>query len=123
MGAKTYEDLVAWKLSAQLRDEIVALTATPALGEDLDFRNQLRTSSSSAPANLAEGFGRYRHADFARFARIARGSLLETQNHLDDARKRGYVTCEQFDALHALSRRAVAATSRLLRYLDNSPTP
>jgi hypothetical protein len=38
----------------------------------------------SAPRNIAEGFGRYDPREFARYLRIARASLMETRNHLND---------------------------------------
>src|SRR3954470_275661 len=48
--------------------------------------------SSSAPRNIAEGLGRFLPGDFAKFVRTARGSLVETQDHLDAALERG-ATC------------------------------
>src|SRR5690242_6929151 len=51
---------------------------------DCKFRDQITESARSAPANLAEGFGCYRHPEFARYVRIARASLLEAHNHLGD---------------------------------------
>ena len=56
-------------------------------------------------------------ADFARFLDIARGSLSETQNHLQDAVDRGYLDAAEFSRLNGISARAAAATARLQRYL------
>ncbi len=50
--------------------------------EKWDLNQQLRRSSSSLPANIAEGYGRYYHQDNIRFCYIARGSLEETLSHL-----------------------------------------
>jgi len=42
-------------------------------------------SAAGPPGHIAEGFGRFNPADFARFTVIARSSLMESQNHLLDA--------------------------------------
>ncbi|MCU0829973.1 MAG: four helix bundle protein [Rhizobiaceae bacterium] len=52
------------------RDELFGLTS------------QLRRSSSSVAANIAEGHGRETSAAFVQFLRIAQGSLKETETHL-----------------------------------------
>jgi len=46
----------------------------------------------SAPANLSEGFGRYRPRDNARFVRTAIASLIETINHLGHAFKQQIIS-------------------------------
>jgi four helix bundle protein len=83
------------------------------------FRDQIRRSSSSPPANIAEGFGRFKPREFAHFTRIARASLLETRNHIDDARKKGYFSDTECTRLFELQVRATKATTGLLRYLDS----
>ncbi|MSO35562.1 MAG: four helix bundle protein [Acidobacteria bacterium] len=69
---KDFRDLVAWKLARELKLLAQALCARPALKRQFQFRDQLSSAAESAPANIAEGFGRYYHPDCARFARIAR---------------------------------------------------
>jgi four helix bundle protein len=48
--------------------------------KDFKFRDQIRDSPSSVTSNIAEGFGRYRPAEFGRFLNIARGPLTEIHN-------------------------------------------
>ena len=68
-----------------------------------------------APANIAEGFGRFSPREFARFLRIARGSLLETRNHVLKAKANGYVTDEDGGGLvPSRSRATGAVTNRAL---------
>ena len=52
--------------------------------------DQVRRSSKSVPANIAEGAGRYYYMDNVRFCYNARGSLDETLSHLIAARDLGY---------------------------------
>ena len=117
--AQHYEDLDAWKLCAALRDEIFRLTQSGPVTEDSKFREQIRDSSSSAPRNIAEGFGRFKPRPFAYFVRIARGSLAETRNHIQDARGKGYFSDDDAVRLLALHRRASKVTTRFLAYLDS----
>jgi four helix bundle protein len=79
-GAKRHKDLIVWQLSYQLEREVFAKTATGEVAKDFKFRDQIRDASASAPRNIAEGFGRYRPKEFARFLEIARGSLTETHS-------------------------------------------
>jgi four helix bundle protein len=117
-GVKTFEDLDAWRLSVDLRDRVVELTAGRLVARDVAFCDQIRDSARSAPRNIAEGFGAFRPREFARFARIARRSLHETKNHLLEARKCGYLTEPAADELLRLCSRALGATTGLLRYLE-----
>ena len=121
-GVRRYEDLVAWQLSYELQREVFALTANGPAARDFKFRDQIRDSSASASRNIAEGFARFRPAEFARFLEIARGSLTETHHHLRDGRDRGYFTDADHARLALLAGRAAIATTRLLRYLRSGRT-
>jgi four helix bundle protein len=112
-GAKTFQELVAWQLTARLRDEVVALCATPPLRVDLSLRDQLRESACSAPALIAEGFGRFSHRDFGRYLTMARAELLELQNHLDDLRARRIVAGGTVEELLRKSDLALRTVTRL----------
>ena len=118
-GVKRYEDLVVWKLSNELQRQVFAITVRGAVTKDLKFRDQIRHSSASASRNIAEGFARYRPAEFARFLEIARGSLTETHNHLRVGLDRGYFSRSDRERLSLLIGRAAIAATRLLRYLKS----
>jgi four helix bundle protein len=94
MTAKSYRDLICWQLSAQLRDELIAITDRLAVGRDHRLREQIGQSSRSAAANIAEGFGRS-DSDFRRFLQIALGSLRETENHVDEVFNRRFLTADE----------------------------
>src|SRR5947208_5949211 len=115
--AKRYQDLVCWQLANELEQLVFEITATGPAARDFKFRDQIRDSSASATRNIAEGFGRFRPAEFARFLEFARGSLTETHNSLRDGRDRGYFTVADCDRLSRLAGRAAKATMRLIRYL------
>jgi four helix bundle protein len=114
MSIRNFEGLVCWRLSHELKCEVLAVIALPPAARDFDFCTQIRKSSRSAPANISEGFGRYVPRDFANYLRIAKASLQETRNHLIDARDRGYVRDPLYSRLVHLACAAERATTGLL---------
>ena len=120
-GARHFRELVCWQLARDLKSALYQVTDSEAVRRDLRFCDQLRDAAASAPRNIAEGFGRRTHADFAKFLDIARGSLMECQNHLQDAVDRGYLTSEDFSQLNSLAQRTCGAVAGLQRYLRRKP--
>src|SRR5881397_551154 len=66
----------------QLTLAVYQITATFPREELYGLTTQLRRSSCSVSANLAEGCGRNGDAEFARFCSIAMGSASELEYHL-----------------------------------------
>src|SRR5262245_15666829 len=93
--ARSLEDLVCWQLADELRRFMLAIVAKPAVAKDFRYCNQCKDAARSVASNIAEGFGRYRHREFAHFLQIAMGSTLEIADLLVDGRERGYVTKEE----------------------------
>jgi four helix bundle protein len=60
--------------------------------EKWSLAQQLRRSSQSIPANIAEGHGRFYYQENVRFCYIARGSLEETLSHVVFAHKVDYIS-------------------------------
>ena len=96
-GIWRFEDLVAWQLAVQLQTLVDRYGDRPAIKSDVKFHGQLTDAAQSAPRNIAEGFGRFHHPEFARFARIAPSSEQEVLNHLYRARTRRYITPAEFE--------------------------
>ena len=118
--ARTFTELDAWQLANQLKLGIYELIRSGDAHRDIEFRNQIRNAAASAPRNIAEGFGRYLPRDFSQYLRIANGSLMETSNHLQDGCDRGYFKPADIEPLLVLARRASAATTSLIRYLQST---
>jgi four helix bundle protein len=92
MTAKTFRELRAWQTAYAFKLRIYELLESGPLSNDETLRKQLRESAASAPSQIAEGFGRFDPVDFGRFVKMGRASLVECQNHLQDAVDRGYIT-------------------------------
>jgi len=116
-GVWRFEDFDCWKLSTELKLAVYELSERPHIKTDRDFCDQIRQAVASAPANIAEGFGRGSDTEFARFFDFARGSLNECRSHITDARDRKFIDEEERNALDALACRAVGAVAGLQRYL------
>ena len=116
-----FEQIVAWQLGVTLRNRIYDLTSGGEVARDGGFVEQIRDSSSSIPRNIAEGFAKYNPAEFGRYVNIAKGSLAETQTHLQHGRDVKYWTEEQFEEMWRISCRAMRAVARLHAYLRSAP--
>ena len=121
--ATHFTELDCWQLANELKLALYAIVGRTAVRRDFKLVEQIRKAAASAPANIAEGFGRKTHKDFAHFLDFARGSLNESQNHIRDCRDRHYVTAEECRALIILAKRACGATAALQRYLRSTPDP
>jgi four helix bundle protein len=79
---KDFRDLHVWHKAHQLTLDVYRLTASFPREELYGLTAQLRRSSSSIAANLAEGCGRNGNVELARFCSIAMGSASELEYHL-----------------------------------------
>jgi len=123
MGVQRFEDLIAWQLADQLQTDIFEFTSHPPASRDFKYCDQIRDSIRSAKRNTSEGFGRYYPKEFARFLRIAAGSLHETKNHLQDGLKQQYLSAERHLHMKRLCLRAIKANVRLIAYLRHAKPP
>jgi four helix bundle protein len=122
-GVTRYEDLDCWKVANELKCRVYEIVDASPAKEDFRFRNQLTDAASSGPSNISEGFACYRHKESARYARIAKASLTETHNHLNDGVTRRHWSAEQIAPLLVLANRAIAATVGWIRYLETTKEP
>jgi len=91
-GFRDFREIAAWQLSRDVRTLAYKLLAKPEVATDFEFRDQLKDAARSAPRNVAEGFARYKHKEFAQFVRIAKGSMAEVLDHFVDAVDNAYLT-------------------------------
>jgi len=79
-----YRDLVAWQKSMELAEAIYVHTAEYPIEERYGLTAQMRRAAVAIPSNLAEGQGRRStDDDFARFIRMALGSLCELETQVE----------------------------------------
>jgi len=80
-----------WQSAMAVAEQIFTLTDKLPRKEDYGFTSQIRRAALSISANIAEAFGRSHTLDKVNFYHIARGSLTETQSHLEYGKRVGYL--------------------------------
>ena len=122
-GFRDFRDIGAWQRSREVRQLAYELLKRPAASRDFKFRDQLLDASRSAPRNIAEGFARYKHKEFAQFVRIAKGSMGEVLDAFIDAVDSGYLSPADFPRHEHACKKALSAINGLIRYLESTPDP
>ena len=98
-----FKQLRVWQLAVDLVAVCYSISTKFPTHEQFGLTSQLRRAAASVALNIAEGWGRNRNQEFARFAEIARGSLNEVDCALEIAVRLEYVQREdllQFDQLN-----------------------
>jgi four helix bundle protein len=116
---KRFEDILAWQKARQATKLVYEITAEGKFAKDFGLRDQIRRSSVSIMANIAEGYGRRSDKEFSNFLNIAHGSVAETQSHLYVALDLNYLLQDDFNKLYNLfdedSRMIMSLTQHLKR--------
>ena len=114
---KTFRDLVVWQKAMDLVDEVYRLVRQLPGDEKYALGDQLRRAAVSVPSNIAEGFGRESHKDFAHFLIQARGSLFETETQLEIAARQSYIQIPSHvkDLINEVSKMLNSLRTHLLR--------
>ena len=122
-GFRSFRDFAAWQLAYALRRAVRPLCHRALQDKDFKLQNQIREAARSATRNIAEGFGRFTHGDFARFVRIAKASEVELLDHFNEAFDSGYLSETERRELEYAARKAIKAANGLIRYLESTPDP
>lgn len=117
---KRFYDLEAWKKARKLNLEIYKMTRADAFKKDFILVDQVRRSSVSIMANLAEGFARKGNKEFLQFISIAEGSLCELQSHLFISLDVEYITQPVFQKLFEMTEETQRIINGFAEYLRNS---
>ena len=96
---KSFKEMPIWKSAIELAENIFILTENLPKKEDYGFTSQIRRSALSISANIAESFGRQHSADKINFLYFSRGSVTETQSHLEYGMRVGYIKDPDFQKL------------------------
>jgi four helix bundle protein len=118
-GVRRFTQLRAWQTCVAYKRAVYAICESSSLATNLKKRAQVEESVAGPPAHIAEGFGRFNPADFARFVVIARSSLMESQSHLLDLVDKNYIDEATREALDALAQAALQEVTGLMEYLQS----
>ena len=115
--AKTFREMVVWQLAFEIQKAAMSLLKTVPASKDFKFRDQLADSARSVPANIAEGFGRFKPAEIMQFIDYARASLDETESHLRIGVASSYFPAESVGPLIKLIARCRTGLNHWHTYL------
>ena len=96
---RNFRDLKVWQKAYALTLATYRATKTFPSEERFGLTSQLRRSSASIPANIAEGCGRSGEAELAGFFNIAMGSASELECHLMLARDLTFLKFDEYEHL------------------------
>lgn len=96
---KSFEDLEVYQKLCELHLEVNGLTFTFPSFELFELGSQLRRSSNSAPANIAEGWNNRHINMYLEGINRAQAEIRESKHHLKMAFKKNYFEKEKFDDL------------------------
>ena len=96
---KIFEDLEVYQKLCELDLEVNGLTFTFPSFELFELGSQLRRSSNSAPANIAEGWNNRHINMYLEGINRAQAEIRESKHHLKMAFGKHYFEKEKFDDL------------------------
>jgi four helix bundle protein len=113
---KSFEDLEVYQKLCELHLEVNELTFTFPSFELFELGSQLRRSSNSSPANIAEGWNNRHINMYLEGINRAQAEIRESKHHLKMAFKKNYFEKEKFDDL----RNRYDECGRMLTALEKS---
>lgn len=118
MAIESFKDLDAWKLSIRMTRFVYRASEKFPTDERFGLTSQIRRAAVSVPSNIAEGWGRGTTSDYARFLRMARGSLYEVETQCVVARELGFMDDEVFRATDEVISECGRVLAGLLRSIE-----
>jgi four helix bundle protein len=115
---RRFEDLEVWKKAREITHLVYSVTRAKEFSQDWELRGQMRESSVSMMANIAEGFSRNSDKEFVRFLFIAKGSAAELQSHCYVALDENYIPQKTFNLLYEKIDHACRMASNLIKHLS-----
>jgi four helix bundle protein len=120
--ATGFRFLASWQKAQTLATECCLLVdRLPGKRAADILGGQLLRSAASVPANIAEGYGRYSPGAYRNHLSIARGSLTETESHIDLLQRAAYINdsdaqrlvsiCDEISRLLTTSMRSMSTPS------------
>jgi four helix bundle protein len=95
----SFRDLRVYQKLKALHLEVHGESLAFPTFEMYELGSQVRRSSNSAPAQIAEGWGSRHTNMYIEAINRAMGEVRETQHHLDTAKAKQYLTPERFAGL------------------------
>lgn len=116
-------NLECYKEGRKLRNYISQISKKFPSFERYLLHSQITGSSRSITNNIAEGYGRFTYKDTRSFFVIARGSTVETMDHLIIALDESYIINSEMKKGIELCEKVQKLINGYINYLDKSNNP
>jgi four helix bundle protein len=116
---KSFKEMPIWNEAMEVAEFIFRLTENLPKKEDYGLTSQLRRSALSISANIAEAFGRYHANDKINFYYFFRGSIAETQNHLEYGARVGYFQQDEIEPIYSKLGNMYESIHKLIKSLKS----
>ena len=116
---RSYRDLEAWRLAIRLTKVVYRMSEHFPGDERFGLTSQIRRAAVSIASNIAEGWGRGSTSDYARFLRMARGSMYEVETQGQIALELRFVDKDKFDFFEQTIDEAGRVLAGLIRSIEN----
>ena len=123
---KSLDTLEIYKGARAFRIKISKLVKSFPSSEKYLLVKQIVRSSRSVSANIAEGYGRFHYQENMQFLRIARGSLIETLDHINCAFDEDYISKSEHKEIKDNTTSLLRQINGFIRFLHkskNNPNP
>jgi len=114
---KSFEDLICYQKASLIRRKVSALVKTYPKEEKYRLVDQMIRSSRSAPAQIAEGYGRFHYQENIQFCRQGRGSLYELIDHLIASEEEKYISADVLDSFKSETYECITILNGYINYL------
>ena len=115
----SFRNLALWQKGQELALQVIEMTGKlPDTVSARVMARQVVASSTSVPANIAEGHGRYSMAAYRNHLSIARGSTAETDSWLDLLARAGYIEPDIARQLHDGCELLLGGLTRQMKALE-----
>lgn len=123
MKIRRYQSIRAWQLADHLAVSVYQVSRIFPKEERYGLVSQMRRSSVSIAANIAEGSHRASKKEYLQFLSVARGSLAELRYYLHLSRRLAYLAPESYEHVDQQADEVGRVLYGLMRSIDNSAAP
>ncbi|TYB32237.1 MAG: four helix bundle protein [Candidatus Mcinerneyibacterium aminivorans] len=114
-----FKEMSAWKISMNVSEKVFDITKKLPKKEDYGLTSQIRRSTNSIGANIAEGFGRSHKMDKVQYYTYSISSAYETLHHLRYGRKIGYFENSDVESISNKIKQIIFELNKLNKSIKN----
>ena len=118
----SFKQMPVWIAAMAIAEEIFRMSDAFPKKENYGLTSQLRRAALSISGNIAEAFGRRHNKEKINFYFISRGSITETQSHLEYAHRVGYISNESLTKMNTRLSKLIHDLNKIIVTLRNQLT-